>query len=71
MPKIPKYVVEESSHKYFLDGGWHYNPKFKLIWGGQLICEMTSSFIMENIVRQRFNEMAKRLNEKPFEIDLK
>ncbi len=67
--KTPKYVVKESSEKVWIQG-WEYRPKFQLLRNGEIICEMVSSLLMENIVRSRFNEMAKRFNEQPFEIDI-
>ena len=71
MAKRLKYEVNESTHKHWNNGQWMYEQKFQLIRNGELVCEMESSNMMENIVRQRFNEMAKRFNEQPLKIDLK
>lgn len=67
----PKYTVKECDENYWDGGRFCNQPKFKLIMNGELICEMTSSVLMEDFVRQRFNELARRLNADPFEIDLK
>lgn len=71
MAKRLKYEVQESGAKYWSNNEWQERPKFKLVKNGELICEMTSSDLMENVVRKRFKEMAKRFNEQPFEIDEK
>lgn len=71
MGKRLKYEVKELTHKDWIDGDWRHKPKFQLVKNGELICEMKSSNTMENIVRKRFNEMEKRFNDQPFEIDLK
>lgn len=66
-----KYVVNESSAKDWDNGRWVNVPKFQLIGNGEIICEMKPGFLMENVARLRFQEMAKRFTEHPFEIDLK
>lgn len=70
MPKRLKYEVKESTKKYWGNVQLESQPYFQLLKNGELVCEMTSSNLMENIVRQRFNEMAERFNKEPFKIDI-